>query len=123
MSRLLVIDDEESILDIIQFIFVNEGYEVKTISNPTLAFGAIENFKPDVILLDIKMPEMDGRDLCMQLKSKYTIPVILVSANNNLEETYANYRADGFLSKPFDIDVLTNKVYQVANKQQITTNH
>jgi DNA-binding response OmpR family regulator len=110
MFRLLVIDDEEPILEIIKFIFINEGYDVKTISNPTKAFNTIDSFSPDVILLDIKMPQMDGRDLCRQIKQKYGIPVILVSANNNLDSTFQIYNADGFLAKPFDMDILINKV-------------
>ena len=115
MSRILIVDDNEDILAVMKMILVDFGYHVTTLINGNLLFDTVREIKPDLILLDIMLGEMDGRDLCMQLKRNSTtkeIPVILISASHQVfEHLPLNIGApDDFLAKPFDIDELLDMV-------------
>ncbi|HVS93423.1 MAG TPA: response regulator [Mucilaginibacter sp.] len=114
MQRILVVDDNEDILDVIALILEDYGYEVITLSDGRLLFEKIDHDKPNLILLDVMLGNADGRELCQVVKSKketQDIPVILVSASHNLADRVKPQAcSDDFLAKPFDIDELLNKV-------------
>ena len=115
MSRILIVDDNEDILQIMKMILADFGYEVTTLADGKLLFDVIKAIKPDLILLDIMLGDMDGRDLCMQLKRNSAtkeIPVILISASHQVfDHLPLNIGApDDFLAKPFDIAELLDMV-------------
>jgi DNA-binding response OmpR family regulator len=115
MQRILAVDDNEDILEVLQLILEDFGYEVDTLTDGNLLFNQIKEHRPDLILLDIMLGNADGRELCKNVKStKETnnIPVILISASHNLSSNYKS--GDGpndFLAKPFDINDLLDKVH------------
>lgn len=111
-KRILVIDDDQEILDVVREILTNEGYRVQTSQN-SACLQCLERDPPDLILLDILLQGEDGRDLCRQVKSHdqtRQIPVILFSANVVANSTIEACRADDFLSKPFWMDKLLDLV-------------
>jgi len=113
VKRVLVVDDDESILDAISLILEEEGYEVKTVFKGQETYKAIENFKPDIILLDVLMSGNDGREICKRLKADGTtkkIPVIMISAHPTLDKGATACGAEDFLAKPFDTDDLLKKI-------------
>ncbi|UEG52376.1 response regulator [Mucilaginibacter daejeonensis] len=114
MSRILAVDDDQGILEVLQFILEDSGYEVKTISDGHQLFDAIREGQPDLILMDIMLNGLDGRDLCKHVKSNDTthdIPVIMISASHSLGDVLHQENApDDFLAKPFDINVLLSKI-------------
>ncbi len=115
MSRILIVDDNEEILAIMKLILDDFGYNVTTLANGNLIFDVIKDYKPDLILLDIMLGDMDGRDLCLQLKQNSMtkdIPVILISASHQVfDHLPLNIGApDDFLAKPFDIAELLDMV-------------
>lgn len=113
MRKLLVIDDEENMLSPLNDFFTNNGFLVATLSRARAAYNLIEAFKPDVILLDIKLDELDGRDMCMELKGNNRlkrIKIILCSGKVLNKEEYINYGADDFIAKPFTLKSLLEKV-------------
>jgi DNA-binding response OmpR family regulator len=122
-KRVLVIDDDEDILDIIRIILEDEGYQVTTLNNGTKVSENITASRPDLILLDVMLGGMDGREICKDLKSNALfnlIPIIMISASHNLQEQVLQPRfANAFIPKPFDIDNLVN----VVNAQLITQSH
>src|ERR1700754_1735004 len=107
MQRILAVDDNEDILEVLQLILEDSGYEVETLTNGHLLFDKIKAHRPDLILLDIMLGNMDGRELCKNVKAKMEtnkIPVILISASHNLSDRYKPCDApNDFLAKPFDI--------------------
>jgi len=119
MSKVLVVDDNEDILSVISMILDLEGFEVKCCTDGHGISETISAFSPDVILLDIMLGDMDGREVCRELKSNPktgNIPIIMISASHNLFENKANdCQADDFIAKPFDIDNLAQKVRQQIN--------
>lgn len=114
MQRILAVDDDKDILEILRLILEDSGYEVVTLSDGLLLFEKIKVYAPDLILLDIMLGNVDGRELCKGVKLKeetHDIPVIMVSASHNLTDTLKQKGApDDFLSKPFDITELLDKI-------------
>jgi len=114
MTRILAVDDDRDILDILQFILEDSGYEVDTLADGRLLFDRIQENEPDLILMDIMLGTADGRDLCRIIKSQdktRTIPVIMISASHNIADVLKQDCApDDFLAKPFDINVLLQKI-------------
>ncbi len=113
MAKILVVDDDKPILEVVKTILDNEGYVVETISDWPEVFGKIKTFKPDLIILDIFISGADGRVICKELKKSKTtlhIPVILFSATNRLEAYTKDSNAQGYLKKPFEREELVNIV-------------
>jgi DNA-binding response OmpR family regulator len=111
-KTILIIEDDQDILDIITYILSNEGYQIisATDSSPLKNLIAIQ---PSLILLDNWLADGYGKDMCRQIKedpARAHFPVILFSANNNLEKMAAECKADAYLLKPFDMDVLLKMV-------------
>ncbi len=110
--KILVADDDPAIVDSIQYMLEDEGYEVNTTVDGATV-GIMFETQPDLLLLDIWMSGQDGRDICKALKSQETtrhIPIIMISANKDTESMAREAGADDFLGKPFDIDDLLSKV-------------
>ena len=112
METLFIVDDEEDMLQTLQFYFQKEGYEVKTFSKSKDMMDALETEKPDLILMDVNLRRNDGRTICRLIKSKYGIeaPIILFSADAEVETEYKKYNADGFISKPFSFEQIVHTV-------------
>lgn len=114
MRKILAVDDDNDILDVIRIILEDEGYEVATLTHGKDIIESITSIRPDLILLDVMLSGMDGRELCKTIKADEhfnLIPIIMISASHNLQ----NYNAlpgppNGFIPKPFDIDKLVNVV-------------
>ncbi len=112
--KILIVDDDLDILEVIGLILESEGYEVELMSSGHEIFEHISKFNPDLILLDVMLGNMDGREICNNIKNtKDTlhIPIIMISATHNMAEFIKkNCRPDDFLEKPFDIVNLIHKV-------------
>lgn len=113
-KRILAIDDNLAILDVLKEILSFEGYEVVTKSDGVEALDTVEKVHPDLILLDVMLNDIDGREICRALKNHRSfngIPVIMLSATHDLIETINQPGApDDFIAKPFDIYYLISKV-------------
>nr|WP_294942297.1 response regulator [uncultured Mucilaginibacter sp.] len=114
MQRILAVDDDKDILEVLQFILEDSGYEVETLSDGHYLLDTIRRRVPDLILLDIMLGNMDGRELCKEVKSLETthnIPIILISASHNISSSMNQAGApNDFIAKPFDINNLLNKI-------------
>ena len=119
MKRILAVDDNNDILEVLRYILEDSGYEVDTLSDGHLLFDKIEEHIPDLILLDIMLGDMDGRVLCRDIKNKketHGIPVILVSASHDIASTLNQSGApDDFVAKPFDMDELLHSIQRQLN--------
>jgi DNA-binding response OmpR family regulator len=116
MRRILAVDDNKDILEILQYILEDYGYEVDTLTDGRYLFDRIRQKNPDLILLDIMLGDMDGRELCKEVKTQaetHNIPVILISASHNIDDNIYMQQLgapNDFIAKPFDINVLLNSV-------------
>lgn len=84
MKKILVIDDEAAIRDLIELILKRENYQVKTVENGTLGLKELGAFQPDLVILDLMLPDYSGYDLCREIVKTSTIPVIMLSAKNEI---------------------------------------
>ncbi|MGG0645169.1 response regulator [Sporosarcina gallistercoris] len=115
MKKLLIVDDQAGIRLLLDEVFKKEGYETVLASNGKEALLRVENDDPDCILLDMKMPGMDGAEVLRQVKSdRPDRPVVMMTAYDEIEsaDPEAEHRADHYFTKPFDI----HEVRQTINK-------
>jgi len=115
IGNILIVDDVAANLKILGFILKKEGYKVRPVPNGTLALQAAEKEKPDLILLDVMMPDMDGFEVCRRLKEDQKladIPVIFISALNDTNDIVNALKAGGvdFITKPFRAEEVIARV-------------
>jgi DNA-binding NtrC family response regulator len=107
----LIYDDDHDILSVCKIILSQHNYRVETMTLNTDIIDDIGRVKPDVILMDLWIPELGGEmavNLVKNSKVAKHIPIILFSANTEIDEISKRTRADGFLKKPFEITTMLN---------------
>ncbi len=109
-----VVEDDPSIKEAIKIILEEEGYEIVTFENGKGIEDLLKSDPPNLILLDILLGEEDGREICKDLKNRYNIPIILMSANNFSDRDIKNSLADKYIKKPFDLGTLVKTVKTYA---------
>ncbi len=120
--KILVVDDEELLVKGIRFNLQNEGYEVITAFNGVEAVDAARNQHPDLIVLDVMMPEMDGLTACDQIRSFSNVPIILLTAKaDDMDKLMGfDHGADDYLSKPFNILELKARIRALLRRAGAT---
>ena len=106
--RLLVVDDDANIREMLDMVLVSEGFDVITAPHGAAALRLIDEVRPDVILLDMKMPVMDGWEFLRQYRRRpgAKVPVVVLTAAQDDTRRAADARADAYIAKPFAIDDL-----------------
>jgi DNA-binding response OmpR family regulator len=121
MSKILILDDDLDLLTVIKSLLRKKGFEVLAYTDWQKAWEAVKTYKPNLILLDVFLTDIDGLDVCKKLKSSYftrNIPVIMVSSYPNIAETAIyEFGADDFLAKPFELNEMVKKIGQVLSKK------
>lgn len=98
--RVLIVDDEENILTLYKYMLTKEGYDVAIAKDGNEAIQVAQQFDPEIVLLDVMMPGVNGLDVLHELKrSNPSLPVILHSAFSNIRENFDSVIADAFLEK------------------------
>ncbi len=125
MARILVVDDESVILKLLDYRLTMSGYDVITALNGTEALEMTRNKKPDLVILDVALPEMDGCEICELLKKdeRYAgIPVMMVTATAREESIKRgiNAGADAYMTKPFESEELLSKIKELLEKKKVT---
>ena len=113
-ERILVVDDDTDILEFVEPFLSDQGYQVRTSPSGSI-MQHIQRDLPDLILLDIFLHEKDGRVMCRQLKANAVtghIPIVLFSAQASKENALRESGADDFLSKPFNLQALSEIVHK-----------
>lgn len=113
LKKILIIDDEESILDAVSLILEDAGFKTDMISKGEETYQRVDEIKPDLILLDVLLSGNDGRSICKRLKKDEEtkhIPIIIISAHPSIERTIKDCGADYFLAKPFEAAELLSAV-------------
>lgn len=119
--RILVVDDELDIREFVQYNLVKEGYEVACAANGREAVAMAEQFRPHIILMDMMMPEMDGREACCALRANPATAntmIIFLSAVCEEESLVGCYEAgaDDYITKPVSMKVLCSRVAAIAKR-------
>jgi len=116
--RVLVVDDEQRILNFLSSKLRASGYEVLTASNGVEALGQAQAQEPDLVVLDVMMPKMDGFETLKELRSFSSVPVIILSAKeSNADKVKGlDLGADDYLAKPFSPDELISRIEAVRRR-------
>src|SRR6056297_3781422 len=119
MSKIALVDDDRNILTSVSMTLEAEGFEVDTYNDGQQAFDAFSKKLPDMAVLDIKMPRMDGMDLLQRLRQKSQIPVIfLTSKDDEIDEVLGlRMGADDYVKKPFSQRLLVERIRALLRRQ------
>ncbi len=121
--KILVVDDEENIRKLVNYNLILDGYDVIMAVDGKEGLEKAIQEKPDLILLDIMMPEMDGLEVCSRLKKNpetRDIPIFMLSAKGQMQdlEDAFDVGADNYITKPFDVDKLSEIIQFKLNKMK-----
>lgn len=124
-EKILVVEDEEDIAELIEYNLLKNGYEVHVVSSGEEAMPSVRKVKPDLVLLDLMLPGIDGLEVCRRLKgdvSTRDIPVIMVTARGDEEDVVAGLElgADDYVLKPFSPKVLAARIGAVLRRKAAT---
>jgi len=118
--RVLVVDDEPAITDFIKLGLTREGFEVETAADGRAALTAVDRFAPDVVVLDVMMPRMDGIELTKVLAGDPRRGLVILSARDETQDRIhgLDVGADDYLGKPFEFSELVARVRSVLRRRQ-----
>ena len=121
MSRIALVDDDRNILTSVSMTLEAEGFDVETFNDGQSALDAFNKKLPDMAVLDIKMPRMDGMDLLQRLRQKTTMPVIfLTSKDDEIDEVLGlRMGADDYVKKPFSQRLLVERIRALLRRQEV----
>jgi DNA-binding response OmpR family regulator len=117
-KKVLLVDDDEGLRDLYEEELKDEGYEIVTAKNGKETIQKLEREKPDLIVLDIVMPKMDGMETLGRIIGKYkTIPIILHTSHPGYQEDFMTRAADAYLLKSTDLTELKEKIRELLEKR------
>src|SRR5689334_23706343 len=123
-TTVVTADDDPQLLRLVARNLEFEGYEVLTASDGQQALELVERNSPDLVLLDVMMPRMDGFTVCHKVREFSTVPIIIVTARGQDQDKVKglDLGADDYLTKPFSVDELLARVRSVLRRSQFTAN-
>ncbi len=123
-TKILVVDDEAGICDLLKIYFEREGYEVKTANDGVEGISYFKMYEPDLVLLDIMLPKKDGWQVCREIREMSGKPVIMITAKGDVFDKVLGLElgADDFVVKPFDMKELSARVKAVLRRYSSPNN-
>jgi DNA-binding response OmpR family regulator len=123
-TTILTADDDPQLLRLVARNLQLEGYEVLTASDGKQALEQVETYAPDLVLLDVMMPKMDGFTVCHRVREFSAVPIIIITARGQDQDKVRglDLGADDYLTKPFSVDELLARVRAVLRRAQFITN-
>jgi DNA-binding response OmpR family regulator len=102
-QKVLVVDDEEHIVELARLYLTREGYQVEGVADGAQALARFNQLKPDLVVLDIMLPGMDGLTICREIRKTSQVPIIMLTARDEVTDKVVGLElgADDYLTKPF----------------------
>ncbi len=124
-KTILIVDDEQPIIDILVYNLKKEGYRTIEANDGITAVNMALEQKPDLILLDIMLPKLDGLSVCKRIKNSYNVPILMLTAKDGEIDKILGLElgADDYITKPFSVRELVARVKANLRKVDITTNN
>ena len=121
MKKILIVDDEKPISDIIKFNMTKEGYEVVTAFNGREAIELFEAEKPDIIILDLMLPEIDGLEVAKTIRKTSSVPIIMLSAKDSEFDKVIGLElgADDYVTKPFSMEEVMIRLHRLVQRSGV----
>jgi DNA-binding response OmpR family regulator len=123
MSTILIVDDDPNLRELSRVFLQNEGFDTYEAAHGIEALSMLEQLKVDLVILDIMMPEMDGWELCRQLRSFYDFPILMLTAIGETSQKLKGFQmgTDDYLVKPFEPLELIARVKALLKRYRIVT--
>ncbi|MBQ7943060.1 MAG: response regulator transcription factor [Lachnospiraceae bacterium] len=120
-QKILIVDDDENIAELISLYLTKECFETKIVYDGESALQAVDAFMPDLILLDLMLPGIDGYQVCREVRQKSQTPVIILSAKGEVFDKVLGLElgADDYIEKPFDTKELVARVKAVLRRYKV----
>jgi two-component system, OmpR family, alkaline phosphatase synthesis response regulator PhoP len=120
VTRILAVDDELNILELVKLYLTREGYQVETLSCGSEAPAKALQMNPDLVILDLMMPGMDGLEVCRQIRSKSSVPILMLTARKEDIDKILGLEmgADDYLTKPFNPRELIARIRAILRRFQ-----
>ena len=117
-QKILIVDDDNNIAELISLYLVKECFETLIVNDGESALAAVESFQPNLMLLDIMLPGMDGYQVCREVRAKSSLPIIMLSAKGEIFDKVLGLElgADDYVEKPFDGKELIARVKAVLRR-------
>jgi DNA-binding response OmpR family regulator len=125
-TRILSIEDDPEMRGLLQLILERRGHHVIGVKRGELGLELLKTLKPDVLLLDLMLPDIDGWEIYQQMKADAelaSVPVIIISARDQKQDTQIGHTIVGddyYLKKPFEIDELVHAVYEAIERHSLS---
>jgi two-component system KDP operon response regulator KdpE len=114
-KRILIVDDEPGIGTVLRVEFSVSGYDVSTTTSGAEAIDLVRTQEPDIVLLDALMPDVSGIDVLKEVRAFSQVPVIIFTGHEDMVKAALRLGANDFISKPFDHELLMEKVASILN--------
>ncbi len=117
-QKILIVDDDEHISELISLYLIREGYDTKEVHDGKSAVEAFASYNPDLIMLDIMLPVMDGYEVCKEIRKTSTVPIIMLTAKGDTIDKVLGLElgADDYIVKPFEPKEMTARVKAVLRR-------
>lgn len=117
-QKILIVDDDSNIAELISLYLTKECFETQIVGDGEAALAAVDSFEPNIILLDLMLPGIDGYQVCREVRAKSTIPIIMLSAKGEVFDKVLGLElgADDYMEKPFDSKELVARVKAVLRR-------
>lgn len=119
-TKILIVDDDNNIAELISLYLTKECYDTKIVNDGEDALSAFETYNPNMILLDLMLPGIDGYQVCREIRAKSNVPIIMLSAKGEIFDKVLGLElgADDYIMKPFDSKELVARVKAVLRRFQ-----
>ncbi len=117
-NKLLIVDDDLNICEVLKLYLESDGYEVKIATDGDEALERLGSFDPDLVLLDIMMPKKDGWQVCREIREQKNTPIVMISAKGEVFDKVLGLElgADDFIVKPFDVKEVSARVKAILRR-------
>lgn len=122
-QKILIVDDDNNIAELISLYLTKECFETMIVNDGESALTAMDSFQPNLILLDLMLPGIDGYQVCREVRSKFSTPIIMLSAKGEIFDKVLGLElgADDYMEKPFDSKELVARVKAVLRRYKPAT--
>ncbi|MBO7744869.1 response regulator transcription factor [Paenibacillus sp. MWE-103] len=117
-TKILIIEDEEAIADLLAYGLSREGFETRTSGNGTDGLKELERFRPDLLVLDWMLPDRSGLDICKQVTARYNLPILMITARSDITDKILGLEvgADDYITKPFDLREVVARIRTILRR-------
>ena len=118
MSRILIVEDEKKIARFLELELTHEGYEVQTAGDGRSGLEQAQSWQPDLLILDLMLPELSGIEVCRRLRHDSDVPIIMLTAKDDVSDKVMglDMGADDYMTKPFAIEELLARIIRLEEE-------